>query len=107
MYNAPSSGTGSATVDATASSMTGSAAVSIAPNPAAPTNLTATVISPATASHHWSRRRVAVDQPGGAESSKGEPPSASCTCRRAIIQRTFTVGTAMPNKAAASACDIS
>ena len=97
MYNAPSSGTGSATVDATASSMTGSAAVSIAPNPAAPTNLTATVISSATASHDWSRRRVAVDQPGGAESSKGEPPSASCTYWRAIIQRTFTVGTAMPN----------
>jgi hypothetical protein len=45
MYTAPSTGTGSATVDATASSMTGDAAVTVASIPAAPTNLTATVIS--------------------------------------------------------------
>jgi hypothetical protein len=45
MYTAPSSGTGSATVDATASSMTGGAAVTVASIPATPTNLTATVIS--------------------------------------------------------------
>ena len=49
-------------------------------------------------------RLVAVRQSGEPGSSKGEPPRACCTRRRAFIQRNFTVGTATPSKAAASAC---
>ena len=53
------------------------------------------------------RRLAVVRQSGEGVSSKGAPPSARCTHRRAFIQRNFTVGTAMPSSAAASACDIS
>ena len=52
------------------------------------------------------RRRVAVRQSGEPVSPKGAPPSACCTRRRAFIQRNFTVGTATPSSAAASACGI-
>lgn len=51
-------------------------------------------------------RLVAVRQSGAPGSPKGEPPKACCTCRRAFLQRNFTVGTAMPKSAAASACGI-
>ena len=45
--------------------------------------------------------RVATCQSGEPASSKGEPPNACCTCRRAFIQRNFTVGTETSSKAAA------
>src|SRR5262249_5316019 len=51
--------------------------------------------------------RVAVRQSVEPGSSKGEPPSACCTCKRAFIQRNFTVRTATPKSAAAWACDSS
>ena len=51
--------------------------------------------------------RFWINASGEPGSSKGEPPSACCTCRRAFIQRNLTVGTAMRSSAAASACDIS
>jgi hypothetical protein len=63
MYNAPSFRTGSATLDATASSMTGSAAVFIAPNPAAPTNLTAVQEAPGVA-HQAVLAEFEQPQPG-------------------------------------------
>src|SRR5262249_43017627 len=54
MYTAPSTGTGSATVQATVSSMASTASVAFGALPAAPSNLTATVISTNQVNLAWS-----------------------------------------------------
>jgi hypothetical protein len=53
LYTAPSSGTGTATVRATISSMSGTASVTVATIPAAPSNLTATVVSGTQVNLAW------------------------------------------------------
>jgi hypothetical protein len=53
LYRAPSSGTGNATVQATAGTLTGSMSVSVGPVPVAPSNLSAVVISSQQVNLSW------------------------------------------------------
>jgi fibronectin type 3 domain-containing protein len=62
LYTAPSSGTGSATVQATASGVTGSVTVNYGTVPAAPSNLTATSIHSNSVALSWTNN--ATNQTG-------------------------------------------